>query len=99
MILIGSLQVRECVMNHERSRPAGGRTRLFVELHSPPIMVESWPTHTFTGKCDISSDEILRRLRIRPTDVRTAQAIRMQLENLEGYGLVKATPRGWRWIG
>lgn len=46
----------------------------------------------------LSSDEVLRRLRIRPTDVRGAQAIRMQLENLEAYGLVKASPRGWRWI-
>lgn len=47
----------------------------------------------------VSSDDVLRRLRIKPTDVRGAQAIRVQLENLEAYGLVKATPRGWRWVG
>lgn len=46
----------------------------------------------------ISSDEILRRLRIKATDVRGTQAIRMQLENLEAYGLAKASPRGWRWV-
>lgn len=46
----------------------------------------------------LSSDEILRRLRIKPADIRGAQAIRMQLENLVAYGLVKATPRGWRWV-
>ncbi len=46
----------------------------------------------------LSSDEILRRLRIKPADVRGAQALRMQLENLAAYGLVQATPRGWRWV-
>ncbi|MFQ5870563.1 MAG: hypothetical protein ACE5IB_00170 [Candidatus Geothermarchaeales archaeon] len=47
----------------------------------------------------LSSEEVLDRLRIRPTDTRSAQAIRIQLENLQAYGLVKATPRGWRWVG
>lgn len=46
----------------------------------------------------VSSEEILRRLRIKPTDTASAQAIRIQLENLQAYGLVHATPRGWRWV-
>ncbi len=47
----------------------------------------------------VNSEEILRRLRIKPTDTASTQAIRIQLENLQAYGLVHATPRGWRWVG
>lgn len=43
------------------------------------------------------SHELLDKLRIRPTDTQGVRAIHLQLENLQAYGLVDATPRGWRW--
>lgn len=45
------------------------------------------------------SNDLLEKLRIRPTDTRGVRAINLQLENLQAYGLVEATPRGWRWKG
>src|SRR2546422_4566842 len=43
------------------------------------------------------SNDLLEKLRVRATDTRGVRAINLQLENLQGYGLVEATPRGWRW--
>ena len=45
----------------------------------------------------IDSDHLLRLLRIDPRDTPLVKAISTQLENLEAYGLVDKTRRGWRW--
>ena len=45
-----------------------------------------------------SSEEILSRLGIKPTEQEAVKAVSVQLENLQGYGLVRSTPRGWMWI-
>ena len=47
----------------------------------------------------VSSGEILSRLRIRPSEREAVKAVSKQLENLESYGLVKSSPKGWKWIG
>ena len=44
-----------------------------------------------------SNDEIFARLRIRPTESESVKAVLVQLENLESYGLVKASGKGWTW--
>jgi len=44
-----------------------------------------------------SSGDLLEKLRIKPSDTQGVRAIHLQLENLQAYGLVDATPRGWRW--
>lgn len=44
------------------------------------------------------SNELLEKLRIRPTDTQGVRAVNLQLENLVAYGLAEATPRGWRWM-
>ena len=46
----------------------------------------------------LTNDEILTRLNVEATESEAIKAIYTQLENLEGYGLVKLTQRGWRWI-
>ena len=46
----------------------------------------------------VNSDEILSKLRIRPSERDAVKAVSKQLENLESYGLVKSSPKGWRWI-
>ena len=46
----------------------------------------------------IDSDHLLRLLRINPRDTPLVKAISRQLENLEGYGLVEKTRRGWKWV-
>jgi len=43
------------------------------------------------------NDSILSRLGIKPTEQDSIKAVSKQIENLTSYGLVKATPRGWRW--
>ncbi len=46
----------------------------------------------------VGSDEILSRLGIDPPEQEAVKAVAKQLENLEGYGLVKSSPKGWKWI-
>jgi hypothetical protein len=45
----------------------------------------------------IDSDHLLHSLKIDPRDTPLVKAISNQLENLEAYGLVEKTRRGWRW--
>lgn len=47
----------------------------------------------------IDDDELLRELNIEPRESDLVKAVSKQLENLEAYGLVAFTRRGWRWIG
>jgi hypothetical protein len=47
----------------------------------------------------VTSDQILARLGIDPSEYNLVKAVSKQLENLEAYGLVKSTPRGWKWMG
>ena len=44
-----------------------------------------------------SSDEILTRLGVHPREQEAVKAISQQLENLDRYGLVKSTSKGWTW--
>ncbi len=46
----------------------------------------------------VGSDEILSRLGIDPPEQEAVKAVSKQLENLEAYGLVKSSPKGWKWI-
>ncbi len=45
----------------------------------------------------IDSDHLLRLLRIDPRDTPLVKALDNQLQNLEAYGLVQKTRRGWKW--
>ena len=47
----------------------------------------------------VMSDEILDAMNIDPKDSELVKAVNRQLENLEGYGLVKVIPGGWKWTG
>ena len=44
-----------------------------------------------------NTDSILQRLRVKPTDTEAVKAISIQLENLEAYGLLRSTSKGWVW--
>ena len=44
-----------------------------------------------------NTESILNRLRVKPTDTDVVKAISMQLENLEAYGMLKNTGKGWTW--
>jgi len=46
----------------------------------------------------MSSEEILSRLNIEPMEYEAVKSISKQLELLGEYGLVKPTPRGWKWV-
>jgi predicted nucleic acid-binding Zn-ribbon protein len=47
----------------------------------------------------IDDGELFRELNIDPRESNLVKAVSKQLENLEAYGLVAFTRRGWRWIG
>ena len=51
------------------------------------------------NKSSIDSDKLLEVLNIDPKESEQVKAVKRQLENLESYGLIEVTPRGWRWIG
>lgn len=44
-----------------------------------------------------NTDSILNRLKVKPTDTDTIKAISYQISNLESYGLVRNTIKGWVW--
>jgi hypothetical protein len=45
------------------------------------------------------SYRLLEELGIDPNDSQLVKAVSQQLEELETYGLVTSTKRGWRWVG
>ena len=47
----------------------------------------------------LDSYKLLEELSIDPNDSQLVKAISQQLEELEAYGLVTSTKRGWRWVG
>lgn len=47
----------------------------------------------------VDDDCLLRALRIKVRETDLIKAVSNQLNNLEAYGLVEKTRRGWRWIG
>jgi septal ring factor EnvC (AmiA/AmiB activator) len=47
----------------------------------------------------VDSDELLQDLGIDPRESELVKAVSRQLDNLEAYGLVATTKRGWRWEG
>jgi hypothetical protein len=46
----------------------------------------------------VDSDRLLHLLRINPREGDLVKAVSRQLENLQGYGLVRKTHHGWRWV-
>lgn len=46
----------------------------------------------------VDSYRLLEELGIDPRESDLVKAISRQLEELEGYGMIKAEGRGWRWI-
>jgi len=47
----------------------------------------------------IDNYRILEELGIDPRDADLVKAVSTELENLEAYGLITSSPRGWRWVG
>lgn len=45
----------------------------------------------------ITGDELLRRLNVDPSETDLVKGIDTQLKQLEDYGLVRSTPKGWVW--
>ena len=44
-----------------------------------------------------NTDTILRRLQVKPTNTEVIKAVSTQIENLEAYGLLRNTGKGWIW--
>jgi hypothetical protein len=47
----------------------------------------------------VDSYELLEELGIDPKETDLVRAVSKQLEDLESYGMITSTQRGWRWIG
>jgi hypothetical protein len=46
----------------------------------------------------VSNSEILDRLGVKVTDQDSVKVVSKQLENLEGYGIIRSSPKGWKWM-
>lgn len=46
----------------------------------------------------VRDEVLLSRLGIDPSEIEAVKAVSKQLEGLEAYGLVKSSPKGWKWI-
>jgi hypothetical protein len=46
----------------------------------------------------VRGEDLLDLLDIDPTDRELTQGVYQQLKTLEGYGVIKATADGWRWV-
>jgi len=56
-------------------------------------------SQSLNGKPKALTDtEILQYLGIDPTEEEAIKAVSAQLANLEAYGIMKSTPKGWRWV-
>jgi hypothetical protein len=51
------------------------------------------------GRGQVDSYRLLEALGIDPRESDLVKAVSRQLEELEGYGMIKAEGRSWRWIG
>jgi hypothetical protein len=47
----------------------------------------------------VNGHEILKDLSIDPGDSESVRLVSNQLENLQGFGLIKETTNGWKWTG
>jgi len=47
----------------------------------------------------VTGDQIFSHLGIDPSEYEAVKGISKQLASLEAYGLVKSSPRGWKWTG
>ena len=47
----------------------------------------------------VDNYRLLEELRIDPREADLVKAVSTELENLETYGLIASSPRGWRWVG
>jgi hypothetical protein len=50
------------------------------------------------AKGSIDSSRLLESLGIDPMDSDSVKAVSNQLDAFESYGLIEATPKGWRWM-
>ena len=56
-------------------------------------------SRSLNGKPKALTDiEILQYLGIDPTEEEAVKGVSAQLANLEAYGIMKSTPKGWRWV-
>jgi hypothetical protein len=47
----------------------------------------------------VFEDRLMALLKVDPSDTELSQSLSRQLEDLEGYGLIKKGSQGWRWVG
>ncbi|KUK43405.1 MAG: Uncharacterized protein XD72_2213 [Methanothrix harundinacea] len=47
----------------------------------------------------VDNYKLLEELGIDPREADMVKAVSTELENLEAYGLITSSPRGWRWVG
>lgn len=47
----------------------------------------------------LTGEELLRRLGVDPAKTELVKGLNTQLKQLEEYGLIRSTPKGWVWTG
>ena len=75
------------------------RSRLFTDPHATGVRdYDKRLVQILREPGALTSDALLQRLGIKVEETEAIKAVSAQLENLQAYGLVKQTSKGWAWI-
>jgi len=75
------------------------RAKPFLEEYEGIRAYEKELIKVLRERKEVGNEELLEALGISPQQTEFIKAVSKQLHNLEAYGLVESTFRGWRWIG
>jgi hypothetical protein len=78
------------------------KAKLHISLTTPPPGVvhklDSRMVTILEGQKTVNEEGLLRMLNIQEGEKELIKLVRRELEDLEGFGLIRKTSKGWRWV-
>lgn len=94
------LAQKEIVLERYEAELKRYRSQPFLEQEYQGMRIYSKElVKIFKARGQVDSYRLLEELGIDPRESDLVKAVSKQLEELEGYGMIKAEGRSWRWIG
>ena len=91
---------KDLLLEHYETELFKSRNKAYLAINSEEAQeYDSRLVELLRNGKTVDSYRILTGLSIDPRDSEATKIIKNQLEELRGFGLVKETPAGWRWIG
>ena len=84
------------------TRMALNKAQLHISLTIPPPGVvhklDSRMVTILEGQGTVNEEALLRMLNIQEGEKELIKLVRRELEALEGFGLIRKSSKGWKWI-